>query len=136
MAHVSTFVYLEETQLDPKGNKLIAFNPMHIFTPAYVPGQFSFAVVLGILDFDTKIEHEIKLLFLDPQGNAIIDTNTIRLPSNMDNPNNLPKDMCGIMMNLDFRNVVFSMEGTYKTIIMFDGNNLGEFPIKVKGLNK
>jgi len=136
---VSVFMYSESAQPEPtpQGNKLRVMNPQHILRPMFIPGQFSFAITFGILDFDVSLSHIIKYIFSSPDGTVLVDTaDSIQLPP-IDNPalNDLPTDMRGFLTSLDFKNVVFSTEGEYKSDIFFDGLLLDSFRIKVKGMS-
>jgi hypothetical protein len=137
MPHVSMFMYCENATNDmtPQGPKLNITGPLHILTPMFVPGMFSFSIVFGILDLETDIDHAIRVIFRSSVAGEehLIDTGKdILIPRNSEK-NDLPKDMRGLMMSLDFKNVVFRSEGLFLTEVLFDGESLGQFPIKVRG---
>lgn len=136
MPYISTFVYAEDSnaELTPQGQKLHIINPQQIFLPMFVPGMFSFAVAFGILEVNTQESHRIRYVFYSPvEGELpLIDTGEVVLPI-VTEDNGVPIDMQGIMLNLNFRNVPFRLEGAYKSEIYLDGNLLGIFPIKVRG---
>lgn len=139
MPIVSLFVYSDsaQPQQTPQGNQLHILNPQHILRPMFIPGQFSFAITFGILDFDTSIPHLIKYTFSSPNGDILIDTGDgIQLPP-IDNValKELPLDMRGFLSSLEFKNIVFATEGEYKSEIFFDGVSLDTFGIKVKGMS-
>lgn len=139
MPKVSVFMYSESAQPEPtpQGNKLRIMNPQHILRPMFIPGQFSFAITFGILDFDVTLSHNIKYTFSSPDGTILVDTgDSIQLPP-IDNAalNELSVDMRGFITSLDFKNVVFATEGEYKSEIFFDGFPLESFGIKVKGMS-
>lgn len=135
MASVSTFMYCEGAQIIPQANgenKMHIQGPMHIFTPPYVPGLFSFSVVFGLLDIDLENERSFRLTFGPTEGPPLIDTDWITIPKNNDPiKNSLPPEMRGFMMNLDFRNVNFTQPGLYRSEVFFNGKKLGEYPIMV-----
>jgi len=139
MPIVSLFVYSDSAQQQPtpQGNQLHILNPQHILMPMFIPGQFSFAITFGILDFDVTLPHVIKYTFSSPDGAVLVDTeDKIQLPPINDPAvNDLPVDMRGFLTSLDFKNVVFATQGEYKSEIFFDGVSLDTFEIKVKGRN-
>lgn len=137
MPYVSAFMYCEGTHLNnnPQGKQqMVVSGPLNIFRPMFVPGLFSFSLVFGVNDYDTNRDHRFQLLFLSPEKDdePVIDTGVMHFPAEVDK-NDLPEEMRGIMLSFDFRNVVFRREGIYKTVIIFDGERIGEFSIPVKG---
>lgn len=141
MPIITTFMYSEGTfnEAIPNGQRLHIVSPLLNLIPAFIPGTLSFSVNFGILDIDMEKEHNIQLKFVNSSNeeDVIVDTNEIPFPI-VNDPQmiELPPDMRGIMINVGFQNVVFRTEGTYKTIVYFDGESLGEYPIKVKGKEK
>lgn len=146
MAYVSTFIYAESSaqEMTPEGPKLHVISPLHVFLPRFIPGTFSFSIVFGILDYDKTISHKIQIKFIDFEGKKLLDTGQINLPItntgatvNIDAKDiELPQDMQGSIMNISFQNVVFRKEGTYSTQIIFDDERIGEYSVKVKGVEK
>lgn len=145
MAYISTFVYAESSiqEMTPKGPKLHIVSPIQVFLPRFIPGTFSFGIVFGILDYDATISHNIQVKFINSKEETLVDTGKLNLPiSPINNVNidgksiELPKDMRGSMMNMNFQNVVFREEGIYKTQIIFDNKNIGNYQVKVKGVEK
>ena len=137
MPIVSLFVYSDSAQPQPtpQGNQLHIMNPQHILRPKFIPGQFSFAITFGILDFDISLPHSLRYTFSSPEGAKLIDTaESIQLPPFVNElMNDLPTDMQGFLTSLDFKNVVFETEGEYKSEIFIDGVSLGTtHGIKVK----
>lgn len=138
MPHISTFVYCEGFQIDNpqigQQPKLHIVGPMHVLTPQFVPTTFSFGLFFGILDFNMGEEHKVRVTFLSPkvEDKLLLDTGDIVLP-----PNKIDtvQDMQGFMMNLDLRNMVIEYNGEYKSEIYLDGEKIGTYPIKVKGMN-
>ncbi|MDQ0162012.1 DUF6941 family protein [Aeribacillus alveayuensis] len=135
MPKISTFMYCDRAELNPQGQMHIT-NPLLVMNPVFVPGMYSFSVVFGVQGLDNESDHTLRVLFLSPNENEppLIDTNTISLPKGTA-PKimiSLPPEQKGMMFNMDFRNVVFKTEGTYKTRVYFDGENLGDYPIYVK----
>lgn len=130
MAKVSAFLYCDsiENLMTPMGPKLTISNPLQVFTPAYIPGNFSFGILLGIIGFDTKAKHNLRILFKYRETEKVIfDTNIIEFPIQAESK--FPTDLDGTMINMDLRNVVIEKPGEYFTEVIFDGEKIGEYPI-------
>lgn len=141
MPKVSMFVYAEGSQMNVNQQgqqQMLIVNPQIVFTPMFVPSQFSFSMHIGFTEIDLDKEHIVRLVFWGPDDEvtSLVDTmSDVRIPIQTDNPKNLPADMRGLIMNMDFKNVIFSVNGTYSTDVYLDGEKLGSFPIKAKGQN-
>lgn len=136
MPYISTFMYCENTQNEntPEGNKLHIIGPMHIITPMFIPSMFSFCVTFGILDLCLNEQHILRYVFKSPNGEIVVDTKDIHLPI-QELKEDLPKEMNGILLNMDFRNIALKIEGKYNSEIFVDEHSLGVFPIGVKGMS-
>lgn len=135
MAYVSTFMYSESIQNENGPNqKPVIVGPQIVFRPLFVPCLFSFAVTFGLLDLDVTKPQKFRYVFRSPNPHeeSLVDTGYIEIPSNMAD-SELPEDMRGIIMNMDFRNVPFRQNGEYYSDIYVNGTLLGTFPIKVRG---
>lgn len=137
MPIISTFMYCENANQvpTPQGDKLNIIGPMHIFKPTFVPGNFSFSIVCGILELNTEHDHVIRIKFINNQTEEVlVDTGDFNFPGSND-PKiiELPEDMRGVMLNLDFRNVILRNTGSYTTEVIVDNEFLGQFPVKVLG---
>jgi hypothetical protein len=132
---LSTFVYAESIQKGQDGKPQVVA-PMHIFVPQFIPSMFSFSVFLGILGVDTKIEHEFRFKFKDPQGTVVYDSGNMKIFNPNAESEDLPIDMRGFVASLDFRNIPLRHEGKYVSQVFIDGECIGEVPIKVKGREK
>ena len=138
MARVSTFIYAEEShnEVNPKGQRMNIVNPLLIFSPKYLPGQFSFSVAIGILEVDYSQTHVFRYLLRGPKSERepIVDTGNVPIPSQL-NPRNLPLEMQGIFIGFDLRNIDLEDEGKYTSEAFIDGVSLGLYPISIKGMN-
>ncbi|MFB9859611.1 DUF6941 family protein [Salinicoccus siamensis] len=133
MPKITTFVYAEEIS-NTRDNKLNIVNPLNVFRPAFVPGMFSFSVVIGIIGLDvTQGKHTLRIKFYgeDQKETPLIDTGYVPLEDVPTGPLSLPSELRGMMGSMDFRNVVMKSEGVYITEVFVDGDLLGEFPIHV-----
>lgn len=137
MPYVSLFVYSDGTKTENHPQpEMHIINPKIIFTPMFIPGQYSFDVTVGIMELDTeKEEHTARYTFSGPDGGIIINSGGIRLQKTEQPQKNLPPDMRGGIISLDFRNVILNKNGTYKSEVFCDGESLGDFPISVRGIN-
>ena len=141
MAKVSMFVYAEGSQMNvnPQGQQqMLIVNPQVVFTPMFVPSQFSFSIHVGITGIDLDSEHIVKLIFWDPSDKTtpLVDTkNDARIPIQTDRSKKIPADQRALMLNMDFKNVIMATNGTYTTDVYLDDDKLGSFPIYVMGQN-
>lgn len=132
---ISTFMYCESTSQIPgqsgEMQKLQINAPLLNFTSDFVPTNYSFSIVCGILGFDMSKQNSLRLIFkFISEEKSIIDTNTIYTPVNDDKSQLfLPEEERNIIFNIDFRNVVFSKEGTYETLVYANEEHLGTYPI-------
>jgi len=139
MPKLSTFMYCEEVVKNEQNNNQIMLRaPLTVFRPAFVPGMFSFSLVLGISGIDpTSKEYKLQLKFFNPTlSDPIVDTGVIPIVHDPNQPkptNDLPEEFQGILVNLDFRNVVLKHEGEYFTEVILDGELLNRVPVYVKG---
>lgn len=138
MARITNFAYCENTQneMTPSGPKLHLIGPMQVMLPMFIPGMFTFSIFIAIMDLKIEIPHTIKFVFSGPDSDkpVIFDTGDIPLPAQT-SVYNLPEDMRNLMLGLEFTNVVFREEGIYATDVFFDGELLGNYPIKAKGID-
>lgn len=135
MAYVSNVIFCLNAITDETGN----VNANSIFsslTPEYVPGLFTFSVIVSILDLeiDSKNECHILIEFNSPTGENVVtvDTNT----SYINNENNLPNEYKGINIAMDWTNVNFKTSGLYTLHISCNDEKIGEKQIFVKGKNE
>ncbi|HZJ56865.1 MAG TPA: hypothetical protein VFD89_01315 [Clostridia bacterium] len=136
MSYVSTFIYCLNTTKEQSeaGESINALGVLTALTPDFIPGSFSFSVIFSVMDIDDRDSHEIKLVFSNCAGNELVNTGVINIPKIEDkNAIDLPKEVSGLIMSLDLRNVTFLKEGYYCTTVWFDGDKLGEYKIYVKG---
>ena len=138
MVRVPTFIYAEESrnEVHSKGQKMNIVNPLLVFSPKYLPGQFSFSVAIGMLEVDYSQTHVFRYLLRGPKSEQepIVDTGDVPIPSQL-NPRNLPLEMQGIFMGFDLRNIDLEDEGKYISEVFLDGESIGTFPIFAKGMN-
>lgn len=138
MAYITSFIYSEETRHEsiPNGQRVNLINPLIVFTPSFVPGQFSFAITVGLMEVELNKPHVFRYIFRgsNPEQPPIADTGDTQIPT-QENTKDLPFEMQGLFVGFDLRNVVLSDNGKYYSEVFLDGQSLGTFPIFVKGLN-
>lgn len=139
MPHISTFMYCEDAidNKSPDGNKLSLNNPFIVFRPLFIPSQFSFGVVMGIIGLDFEEKQNLQVKFSSPNDDVILDTGVIDLDLALtipDKESNLPPEFRGAIMNLNFRNVPLRVEGIYRSDVFINSELLGQFPIMTKGI--
>ena len=100
-------------------------------TPEYIPGLFTFSVVMTITDL--LAEHSIEIDFASENDQVVHLEGSI--PSIPDN-SNLPNEHKGINLTLDWNNINFKEAGLYTLTVKVDGEFIGSKSIFVKGKNQ
>lgn len=136
MARVSTFMYAEgaaQVQVSSNESKLQISAPLQVLQLLYVPGTFSFSVVIGIMEIDLAQTHQVQIKFKRAEDDmVIIDTNPMAIPpAPADKVGQLPLELQGFVFSIGFQNVNFKSPGEYKTELLIDGELLEKFPITV-----
>ena len=132
MAFVSSFTYCDtiQTQITPTGPQYQIVNPLQALVPIAIPSNYSFSIACNISDFDQKVDHEVEILFMDPNNEIV--SNLGKFNFNVANvPANGTQALQGIQINVDMRNVELRSEGIYITKIVFDQVCIGEYKIRV-----
>jgi hypothetical protein len=137
MAKISTFIYCEGfgNTNNPQNSKnsassLAIFGPMQILTPPFIPGSYSFGILIGVIDLDMSIEHSFEFTFTEQdEKTSLFSTNKIQITPQ--ERITLKKELQGFMINFDLRNVVFKKGGLYIGKAYIDKEEIGEMPINV-----
>lgn len=132
MPRISTFMYCEQAEINQHNQKLNISGPLHVIITPFIPTNFSFSIVFGLMAFNNEQDNGLQIRFLDSDGNILVDANNITIGKNMDPQTMaLPPEARGLIANLDFRNVTLRKPGVYVTQILLNQDLLGEFPIQV-----
>lgn len=133
MAYISDVIFcLRATNIEGQG--ACANTILTALTPEYIPGLFTFSVVITLLDVDSSIEHKLVVDFLNPSEESTVHIES-PLPS-MEENSNLPKKYKGITIAMDWNNVNLKVSGEYTIRISIDDTVLKEKKIYVKGKNE
>lgn len=133
MAYISDVIFcLRATNIEGQG--ACANTILTALTPEYIPGLFTFSVVITLLDVDSSIEHKLVVDFLNPSQESAVHIES-PLPS-MEENSNLPKEYKGITIAMDWNNVNLKVSGEYTIRISIDDTVLKEKKIYVKGKNE
>ena len=116
------------------GQGATATRVLSAITPEYIPGLFTFSLVITILDYDMDKEHSIQLCFSSPDNECLINMNAV-LPV-VAAQSNLPHEYMGVTVAVDFNNVDFKSSGLYRLNIILDNEEIGSKEIFVKGKNE
>lgn len=117
----------------PGGMGLNVVNPQLLLMPTYVPGNFSFAIVIGVQDIDTSSPARVKFELLSPGNKLIYKSLEMDLPGV--DMNNVPSKYKGILMSFELRNVPIDEEGAYVLKLFINDQEVGqrEIPIFKRG---
>ncbi len=130
---ITTFLYSDGFRQEVQNQQptILIINPRLVFVPMFIPTQHSFAVTFGVME--AEVGHTVQYAFKNPSGETLIDTGKISLPQLNEDQLKLPPEMRGVVLNLDFKNVILKEKGTYVSEIFYDDVPIGTFPIKVRG---
>ena len=115
MANVSDVIFcLRATNIEGQG--ACATTILTSLTPEYIPGLFTFSVIITLLDIDSSSEHQLIVDFVSPA-----DENAVHVESPLPSIN---------------EEINLKVSGEYTIKITVDGNLLKEKSIYVKGKNE
>lgn len=133
MAKVSDVIFcLRATNTEGEGAS--ASTILTALTPEYIPGLFTFSVIITLLDITPEENHTIVVDFLDPSKEKVVHI-VSDIPQ-IEDDSNLPREYKGLNMAMDWNNVNLKMSGLYTICISFDGAVIQEKSIYVKGKNE
>ena len=102
--------------------------------PDYIPGLFTFSVILTILDLNPQEEHKFKVQFLSPSDETVVE---LEGPFKVPNPKPLlPQKYHGVNLAMDWTNTNLKSSGVYKLKVWVDDEFIGDKEILVKGKNE
>ncbi|WP_433581365.1 DUF6941 family protein [Paenibacillus amylolyticus] len=137
MPRVTSFIYCEDAKGEntPLGNKFHVMNPFASLLPTFVPGSFSFSVCIGIAGIGAGSEHKLTYIFRANDGSEpLINSGELQFGVVVDPSLQLvPLDYQGVVLGMDFKNVIFRKNGEYVSDIYLDGKLSASYPIMVHG---
>lgn len=102
--------------------------------PDYIPGLFTFSVILIILGLDPQADHSFKAEFWSPSGECVVN---IGGPFSIPNPDlSIPQEYQGVNLAMNWNNTNLRSSGVYKLKVWVDNKLIGEKDIFVKGKNE
>lgn len=108
---------------------------VNVLNPDYIPGLFTFSIIVMILDYDVTQTHSLSLKLSSPSDEQVVKLDTT-VPSIAGEPSNLPKEYQGVTFAIDCNNANFKSSGLYKLTVTIDGSIVGQKEIFVKGKNE
>lgn len=133
MARISDVIFCLNASNTESGG-VSANTILNVINPEYVPGLFTFSVIILFLDIDTETEQRFLIEFISPNGEEVLRIEDI-IPV-LQNDSNLPCEYKGINLAMDWNNVNFKVSGEYTIKISINGELLKEKNIFVKGKNE
>ena len=139
MANVFDIIFcLKATNFEEQG--VCATTILTALTPEYIPGLFTFSVIILLTDIDTSIEHQFIVDFISPTDEKVVHVESalpfVNEDNNLPSNSNLPKKYKGLNIAMDWNNVNLKVSGEYTIKITVDGELLKEKCIYVKGRNE
>ncbi len=127
MAKVISFTYCEdiEQQRTEKGTRANIVGPIGEIKLIGIPSHFTFSIACTIVEIDSTVINTLRSQFIAPNEEILNDTGVFEVP--------ILEDKVGrsLQMNLKFNNLPLKEEGEFRTIIFFNNEKIGEFPITV-----
>lgn len=127
MPKVTNFVFCEESSLTNGSPEVLGFKQLLESSQ----GWFSFSIAFSIVDFSPLDEHSVYVVFSDPKGGKLIETDKFLLEKESDEGNDDSKLVSGLTMGVNFDKVQFEGQGIYQIQLIFDDEPIGEFFIPV-----
>lgn len=133
MAKVSDIIFSLNATTLPNGGAN-ASTILTALNPEYIPGLFTFSVLVFLLDLEPGKEMNLSISFVDPNGdNAAYIESPIQYEGD---DSNIPQEYKGLNIGVDWKNVNLKVSGLYKLQVAVNGDILAEKPIFVKGKNE
>lgn len=132
MSRISDIIFCMEAE-SIEGSGVTAHKILTALNPEYVPGLFSFSIVITIIDLDYSKGHKLQICFFDPSEEKVFEVNG-DTPI-IEDDSNLPNEYKGLNIAMSWNNVNFKVSGIYKVKIFVDDVELGDKSIFVKGKN-
>lgn len=105
-------------------------SPQIALRPQFVPGNFSFAVAVGIADIDLQTENRMRFTIVDPTGEIAHDTGENVFPI-FPAHDTMPREHQGFMVNMDIRNLAVQAEGEFRFVFYINGTCIGEYKVPI-----
>ncbi len=135
MAKVDNIIFcLRTTNSEEQG--VSANTVLSAITPEYIPGLFSFSVIVCLLDLDYNAEHFFSVEFVDPTGEKVVNIENQVMPRLQLYEGNVPNEYKGINIAMEWNNVNLKVSGLYTIRFLYDGLEIGTKKIYVKGKNE
>ena len=133
MANISDIVFCLNA-INNEGEGASAINILPSITPEYIPGLFTFSIIIILLDIEPIQTHHLIVDFIAPNDETIVH---IENPfSVQEDTSNLPKQYKGVNIAMSWNNVNFKVSGNYTLKIHVDGKFIKDKSIYVKGKNE
>lgn len=132
MAKVTMFMLCDSVNNVPGPQGAIShlIAPQLVLRPAFIPGNFSFGLSIGVQDLDIKKPIKLVFTITAPDGKVLQKADEAEIPA-MNQEDTLPSEQQGLMLNLDIRNLVIHEEGAYKFALCVNGEALEEQTIPI-----
>ena len=104
----------------PTGPVPMLIAPQIALRPQFIPGNFSFAMAIGMSGINLNIPNNLRLTIHSPDGMIIHNSGENALPI-ATKDDLLPAEYQGFMMCVDVRNLVIPCEGEYAFTFYLNG---------------
>ena len=133
MAKASDIILCLQAQ-NIEGAGVSANNILTALNPEYIPGLFSFSIIVIIVDLNRMEGHTCSVDLLDPSNESVIRMNG-NIPI-LEDKSNLPDEYKGLNLSMELNNVNFKRSGLYTFKVSIDEEEIGRKEFYVKGKNE
>lgn len=116
-----------------QGEGASAYSILTYLYPEYIPGLFSFAAIITLVDLELS-NHSVNIILLDANKQEIANVSG-EIPV-LSQSNNIPLRWQGANIVVNFNNINFRVSGEYSLIVKLDGQEIKRKVIFVKGKNE
>lgn len=121
MLRIGYIVICEDVIREPEQGRLHIRNPMPALTPLSLPGNFSFKVAFSlhnIIESDRGKVNNLRIVFKDPNGKVIIDTQELKMIQDDDRKHAIIEVA---EVDLSMNNIELYETGLYTLILNVNG---------------
>ncbi len=133
MPSIASHILGENLQNIPNGTGGIVQHltaPTTVLRPQFIPGNYSFSVLIGVKDVDLQKENAMQIVLKSPTGDVVQMIDKQQIPvSTVDSE--LPDEYAGFMLGVDFRNVPFVAAGCYTLEVIINEELIGAIDVPV-----
>jgi len=111
-------------------NGMMIRNPLNFIALPFIPSNFTFAIIFGLVGLGSDQSHKLEMFFKSPDGKVIHSWGPVSVKVG-GVPEDVPPETIGFVSHFQLQNTPLETQGVYKTEIHVNGEKLNDFPIWV-----